>query len=62
MTVAMQTYLVSWQRLADLCENQWFDEPASRTAAISSGKVSKEWPGMNQVVLMSYLANNFNNR
>ena len=34
--------------------------PASLTSAHSSGNVSSECPGMNQVVLISYLANSFN--
>lgn len=33
--------------------------PASLTIAHSSGKVSREWPGMKNVVLMSYLAKSF---
>lgn len=36
--------------------------PASLTMAHSLGKVSKEWPGMNHVVLISYLANSFRSR
>jgi hypothetical protein len=36
--------------------------PASRTAAISSGNVSRLCPGMNHVVLMSYFANSFKRR
>lgn len=36
--------------------------PASLTMAHSLGKVSREWPGMNQVVLISYLAKSFRSR
>lgn len=36
--------------------------PASRTAAISFGKDSNEWPGINHVVLMPYLAKSFRRR
>ncbi len=36
--------------------------PASATACICSGKVSMEWPGMNQVVLMPQRSNSFSSR
>src|SRR5256885_286743 len=36
--------------------------PASTTAFICSGKVSAEWPGMNQVVFRPYLWNSLSSR
>jgi len=38
---------------------QYISCPASLIIVHSSGKVSSECPGMNQVVLMLYLANSF---
>ena len=36
--------------------------PASTISFVSSGNVSIEWPGMNQVVFRSYLSNSFSRR
>src|SRR5262249_19889422 len=36
--------------------------PASTTSLVSSGNVSIEWPGMNHVVLRSYLSNSLRRR